>query len=57
MKLSRQDPYRRRRSPLSLIVVIALVIIVALLVLAWSRGGPQPVRPIEKPIAAERLGK
>lgn len=57
MKISRNYPPRRRRSPLTPIVAIAAVILLALLVFAWMRGGPQPMTPVEKPIAADRLGR
>jgi hypothetical protein len=57
MKLSRQDPYRRRRSPISIVVILLLLVIVAVFALAWVRGGPQPIQSVEKTIPADQLGK
>jgi len=57
MKISRNDPLRRRRHPLSLIVWIVPLLIVLLLVLSWWKGGEQPVKQIETPVPADQLGK
>lgn len=56
MKISRNYP-PRRRSPLTPIIAIVAVLLLILLVFAWMRGGPQPMTPVEKPIAADRLGQ
>ncbi len=55
MKLSRRDPYRMRRNPLSLLRWIALALIVLLLALSWWKGGKQAVSPVEIPVPAEKL--
>ncbi len=47
----------RRRSPLPIIPIILVLLAVGLVVLAWSRGGEQPQKPVEKAIPAEKLGK
>jgi hypothetical protein len=48
---------RRRRSPLRFVPIILLVLLIALLWFAWSRGGEQPQKAVEKPVPAEKLGK
>lgn len=50
------EPSRRRRQ-LPIIRIAVAVIIVAILAFAWQRGGEQAQHPVEKPIAADRLGK
>jgi len=57
MKISRNDPLRRRRHPLSLIVWIVPLLIVLLLLLSWWNGGERPVKQIELPVPADQLGK
>lgn len=57
MKISRNDPLRRRRHSLSLIVWIVPLLIVLLLALSWWKGGEQPVKQIETPVSADQLGK
>ncbi|HWJ69378.1 MAG TPA: hypothetical protein VNS79_04940 [Sphingobium sp.] len=57
MKISRNDPLRRRRHPLSLIVWIVPLLILLVLALAWWKGGGQAVGPIEIPVPADQLGK
>lgn len=47
----------RRRRRLPLIRIALAVLVVALLVLAWQRGGERPQTPVEKAIPAERLGQ
>ncbi len=56
MKISRNYP-PRRRNPLTTILAIVAVVLLAVLIFAWIRGGPQPMKPVEKPIAADRLGQ
>lgn len=56
MKISRNDPLRRRRSPLSTLLTLAVLILLGLLVAFWVRGGERPVHSIEIPIPADRLG-
>ncbi|BAK66453.1 hypothetical protein SLG_17780 [Sphingobium sp. SYK-6] len=55
MKLSRRDPYRPRRHPLSLLVWIPPILLILLLALSWWKGGEQPVSEIEIPVSAENL--
>lgn len=57
MKISRNDPLRRRRHPLSLIIWIVPLLIVLLLALSWWKGGAQSVGQIEIPVPADQLGK
>lgn len=57
MKLSRHDPYRRRRNPASTLLIALLLVVIGLLAWAWSRGGEQPKTQVEIPIPANRLGK
>lgn len=62
MKIKRQSSMfetSRRRPALRLpIIPIALVLALALLLaFLWSRGGEKPLTPVEKPIAAEKLGR
>lgn len=47
----------RRRSPLPVIRIALAIIVIAILVFAWQRGGEQAQHPVEKPIASDRLGK
>jgi hypothetical protein len=56
MKISRHDPVRRRRSPFSLLLILAAVVIVGVLVAAWMRGGERPQHSIEIAIPPEQLG-
>lgn len=57
MKISRNDPLRRRRNPLSLIIWIVPLLLVLLLALSWWKGGGQSVGQIEIPVPADQLGK
>jgi len=57
MKISRNDPLRRRRHPLSLIVWIVPLLILLVLILSWWNGGERPVKQIETPVPADQLGK
>lgn len=50
------EPSRRRRR-LPLIRVALALLVVALLVAAWQRGGEQPQSRVEKAIPAEKLGQ
>lgn len=47
----------RRRMRLPIVPILLLVAVVGLVAVLWSRGGEQPQQRVEKPIAAERLGK
>lgn len=47
----------RRRTRLPIVPLVALAVLIGLLVLLWTRGGEQPQQRVEKPIAADRLGK
>ncbi len=55
MKLSRPDPYRRRRHPIAFLGWLLLLIPVLLLCLAYWKGGEQPVTDIELPVTSEQL--
>ncbi len=57
MKLSRNDPLRRRRHPLAFVIWIFPLLFVLLLALAWSKGGEKPMGQIEIPVPADQLGK
>ena len=61
MKLKRSNSMfespRRRRPRLPIIRLALLIVVVAVLVLAWQRGGEQPQSPVEKAIPADRLGQ
>jgi len=48
---------RRRGTRLPLIRVALAIVILAILVLAWQRGGERPMAPVEKTIPAEKLGQ
>ena len=50
------EPSRRRgRLPVIRLVVIAALI--ALLVMAWQRGGEKPQAQVEKPVSSSKLGQ
>lgn len=57
MKINRHDPVRRRRSPLSILPILAAVIVIGLLVAAWLNGGETPQKQIEIAIPADQLGR
>ena len=60
MKITRNQGGFERRSRgrrLPIVPVAVIVLLVALFVFAWSRGGEQPQKPVEKAIPAESLGK
>jgi hypothetical protein len=42
---------------LPIIRIAVAVIVIAILLFAWQRGGEQAQHPVEKPIASDRLGK
>jgi multidrug resistance efflux pump len=48
---------RRRRSSLPIVPIVLLILVAAFLWFIWSRGGEKPLTTVEKPVAAERLGK
>lgn len=56
MKISRYDPVRRRRSPFSILLILAAVIVLGLLAAAWMHGGEKPQHSIEIEIPANQLG-
>ena len=56
MKISRYEPARRRRSPFSLLLILAAVIVVGVLVAAWMKGGSKPQQHVEIAIPPEQLG-
>lgn len=56
MKLSRRDPYRPRRHPVVFLGWIGALLLVALLVLSWWKGGEKPLGEVEIAIPAEKLG-
>ncbi len=57
MKISRYDPVRRRRSPLSILLILAALVILAVLVAAWMRGGERSQQKVEIEIPADQLGR
>jgi hypothetical protein len=58
MKITRSPHYgnKRRRNPLLIPVIIAIILFAAALMWFWHRGGPQPQKQVEKAIPTERLG-
>lgn len=48
---------RRRGKRLPIIPIVLIAVLVALIMLMWSRGGEQPQRQVEKVIPAEKLGQ
>ena len=48
-------PARRRRSPATLILIIALILFVALLVYAWAKDSEVPTGKIEQDVTNEVL--
>jgi hypothetical protein len=57
MKLSRNDPVRRRRHPLAFIVWIVPLLFILLLALSWWKGGEKPMGQVELQVPADQLGK
>jgi len=60
MKIKRSNSMfesSRRRRRLPLIRLILPILVLAVLVLAWQRGGEKPQSPVEKAIPADRLGQ
>ncbi len=61
MKLKRntssmfESPRRRRRLPI--VRPLIAIAVVAVLALAWQRGGEQTQAPVEKAIPADKLGQ
>ncbi len=56
MKINRHDS-RRRRSPLSILLILAVLIVLAVLVAAWMAGGEQAQKQVEIAIPADQLGR
>ncbi len=56
MKISRHDPSRRRRSPFSILLILAAVIVLGLLAAAWMHGGEKPQHTVEIAIPGDQLG-
>jgi len=56
MKLSRREPNRPRRHPIVKLGWLVLILLLALLCLAWWNGGEKPIGQIEIPVPAEQLG-
>jgi hypothetical protein len=56
MKNSRNDPIRRRRSPLSTLLILIVVLLLGLLALGWWKGGGATRHQVEIPIPADQLG-
>ena len=57
MKISRQAPARRRRSPSSLLPIIVIILVAGLLAVSWMKGGEQSQTQVEIDIPADRLGR
>ncbi|MBB6122596.1 hypothetical protein [Sphingobium subterraneum] len=62
MKIKRSSsvfdsPRRRSSVRLPIIPIAVIVVVIALLMLLWSRGGEKPQTRVEKAIPAEKLGK
>jgi DMSO reductase anchor subunit len=57
MKLNRSYPPQRRRNPLLIPAVLLGLMVIGFLAYCWHLGGPQPIRAVEMPVAAERLGR
>ena len=48
---------RRRGTRLPIIRVALVILVVAILALAWQRCGERPIAPVEKTIPADKLGQ
>ncbi|MGE4432032.1 MAG: hypothetical protein AB7E05_14960 [Sphingobium sp.] len=61
MKIKRSnnmfEPTRRRTRRLPIIPLALVILVLAVLVLAWQRGGERPIAPVEKTIPADKLGQ
>ena len=47
----------RRRTRLPILPIAAVLVLVLLIGVLWSRGGEQPQQPVEKVNPAEKLGQ
>lgn len=47
----------RRRRTLPIVRIVLVLAVIAVLVLAWQRGGEQPQTRVEKPVPAGKLGQ
>lgn len=57
MKINRNDPVRRRRSPFSTLLILIVIGLLGVLALGWVRGGERSTQQVEIPIPADRLGR
>lgn len=62
MKIKRSSsvfdsPRRRSSVRLPIIPIAIIVVVIAVLMLLWSRGGEQPQNRVEKAVPADKLGK
>ncbi len=60
MKIRRTNSFGeppRRRSPVPMGCILLAIIVIAALGWAWHQGGEQPLTRVEKPIAADKLGR
>lgn len=60
MKLRRQSPPRPHGPAPGLglgLLALAALLVLALLVAGWVKGGAQPVRPVEQPVPDSRLAR
>jgi len=52
-----ENSTRRRRISIPILPILIPILLIAFLWFIWSRGGEQPMKTVEKPIATEKLGK
>lgn len=60
MKIRRSNAFgepARRRSPVPMGCLLLILVVAAVLGWAWYQGGEKPLARVEKPVAADRLGK
>jgi hypothetical protein len=55
MKLSRRDPYYRRRHPLFVPALLLAALFILLLCVSWWKGGEKPVGEVQMDVPAEKL--
>lgn len=56
MKINRNDPLRRRRSPLSTLIIIGALLFAGLLAASWVSGGRDATQRIEIAIPGNQIG-